>query len=181
MEFFWRYCRNQRILKTQKLSLRAAGRHTGVVEVQLQPFWTSTLDGSEWTTLAPAPFTTGEIAQSNHYQSVTLTRSVSLEEEQNLLSPTRIELQNVQPNATELPRLSKELHDRLSVGPGSNRAPTELKQSKAIPLQACSGPVGSRNLRFPDFMTTAQDGGKVVSLTHRPPIPPGNTAGTHFC
>ena len=24
-------------------------------------------------------------------------------------------------------------------------------------------------LRFPDFMTTAQDGGKVVSLTHRPP------------
>ena len=27
---------------------------------------------------------------------------------------------------------------------------------------------GSRKLRFPDFMTTAQDGGKVVSLTHRP-------------
>ena len=27
---------------------------------------------------------------------------------------------------------------------------------------------------FPDFMTTAQDGGKVVSLTHRPPLPPGN-------
>ena len=38
----------------------------------------------------------------------------------------------------------------------------------------------SRNLRFPDFMTT-QDGGKVVSLTHRPPLPPGNTPGTHFC
>jgi len=29
-------------------------------------------------------------------------------------------------------------------------------------------------------MTTAQDGGKVVSLTHRPPLPPGNTTGTHF-
>jgi hypothetical protein len=27
---------------------------------------------------------------------------------------------------------------------------------------------GSRKLTFPDFMTTAQDGGKVVSLTHRP-------------
>ena len=27
-------------------------------------------------------------------------------------------------------------------------------------------------------MTTAQDGGKVVSLTHRPPLPPGNTPGT---
>jgi len=40
--------------------------------------------------------------------------------------------------------------------------------SKAVPLQAWSGPEGSRNLRFPDFMTKAQDGGKVVSLTHRP-------------
>jgi len=38
---------------------------------------------------------------------------------------------------------------------------------KAIQLQAWTGPVGSRKLRFPDFMTTAQDGGKVVSLTHR--------------
>ena len=45
---------------------------------------------------------------------------------------------------------------------------------KAVPLQAWSGPEGSRKLRFPDFMTTAQDGGKVVSLTHRPPLPPGN-------
>jgi len=52
---------------------------------------------------------------------------------------------------------------------------------KAVPLQAWSGPQGSRKLRFPDFMTTAQDGGKVVSLTHRPPLSPGNTPGTHFC
>ena len=34
---------------------------------------------------------------------------------------------------------------------------------------------------FPDYMTTAQDGGKVVSLTHRLPLPPGNAPGTHFC
>jgi hypothetical protein len=52
---------------------------------------------------------------------------------------------------------------------------------KAVPLQAWSGPEGSRMLRFPDFITTAQDGGKVVSLTHRPSLPPGNTPGTHFC
>ena len=52
---------------------------------------------------------------------------------------------------------------------------------KAVPLQAWSVPEGSRKLRFPDFMTTAQDGGKVVSLTHRRPLPPGNTPGTHFC
>ena len=44
-------------------------------------------------------------------------------------------------------------------------------KGKAVPLQAWSGPEGSRNLRFPDFMTTAQDDGKVVSLTHRPPLP----------
>jgi len=33
-------------------------------------------------------------------------------------------------------------------------------------------PEGSRKLRFPDYVTTAQDGGKVVSLTHRPPFYP---------
>jgi len=51
-------------------------------------------------------------------------------------------------------------------------------KSKAVSLQTWSGPEGSRKLRFPDFMTTAQDGG--VSLTHRPHLPPGNTSGTHF-
>jgi hypothetical protein len=51
---------------------------------------------------------------------------------------------------------------------------------KAVPLQAWSGPEGSRKLRFPDFMTTAQDGGKVVTLTHWLPLPPGCTPGTHF-
>jgi hypothetical protein len=52
---------------------------------------------------------------------------------------------------------------------------------KAVTLHTLSGPDGSRKLRFPDFMTTAQDGGKFVSLTHRPSLPPGNTPGTHFC
>jgi hypothetical protein len=47
------------------------------------------------------------------------------------------------------------------------------KNGKAVPLQAWSGPEGSRKLRFPDFMTMAQDGGKVVSLKHRLPLPPG--------
>jgi len=50
-----------------------------------------------------------------------------------------------------------------------------------IPLQGWSGPESSRKLRFPDFLTTARDGGKVVSLTHRPPLPPGNTPDTHLC
>jgi len=42
-------------------------------------------------------------------------------------------------------------------------------------------PEGSRRLRFPDYVTVAQDGGKVVSLTHQLLLPTENTAGTHFC
>jgi len=54
----------------------------------------------------------------------------------------------------------------------------KVKQSHYRPGQAQRV---LRKLRFPDFVTTAQDGGKVVSLTHRPPLPPENTPGTHFC
>ena len=42
-------------------------------------------------------------------------------------------------------------------------------------------PRGFYEVKFPRFHDTAQDGGKFVSLTHRPPLPPGNTPGTHFC
>jgi len=42
-----------------------------------------------------------------------------------------------------------------------------VSKDKAVPLQTWSGTEGSRNLRFPDFMTTAQVGGRVVSLTPR--------------
>jgi hypothetical protein len=56
-----------------------------------------------------------------------------------------------------------------------------ILKGKAVPLQAWSGPEGSRKLRLPNFLTTAQDGGKVVSLTHRLHLPPRNTPGTHFC
>ena len=38
-----------------------------------------------------------------------------------------------------------------------------------------------RKLMFPDLVTTAQDSGMVVSLMHLPPLPPGNTPGTHLC
>jgi hypothetical protein len=53
-------------------------------------------------------------------------------------------------------------------------------KGKAVPLQAYSGLEGSRKLKFPDYMTTAQDGDKVVSVMYRP-LPPGNAPGTHFC
>jgi hypothetical protein len=48
-------------------------------------------------------------------------------------------------------------------------------KGKAVPLQAQKDPEGSRKLRFPDFVTMAQDCG-----TYRSPLPPGNTPGTHF-
>ena len=34
----------------------------------------------------------------------------------------------------------------------------------AVPLQARRVPEGSRKLRFPDFVTTAQDGGRLSAL-----------------
>ena len=51
------------------------------------------------------------------------------------------------------------------------RVCVEIKgKGKSVPLQAWSGPEGSRKLRLPDFMITTQEGGKVVSLTHRPGV-----------
>ena len=54
-------------------------------------------------------------------------------------------------------------------------------KGKSVPLQIWKFPEGCRKLSFSDFVTTTQDGGKVVSLTQRPPLPPGNTTGTLFC
>jgi len=54
-------------------------------------------------------------------------------------------------------------------------------KGKAVLLQAESGPEGSRKLRFSDFMTMAQVGGKVVSHTRWLPLLPGDAPGTHFC
>ena len=52
-------------------------------------------------------------------------------------------------------------------GRAENLVPTGIR-SRTVP----SGPESSRKLRFPDFIRTAQDGGKVVSLTHRPSLSP---------
>jgi hypothetical protein len=62
-----------------------------------------------------------------------------------------------------------------------HQPPYFFNKGKAVTLQAWSGPEGCRKLRFPDFMTMVQDGGKVVSFTHRPPLPAENAPGTRFC
>jgi hypothetical protein len=74
----------------------------------------------------------------------------------------------------------------LIKGKGKGKGKGKVKgkgkgKGKAVSLQAWSGPEGSRKLRFPDYMKTAQDGGKIVNLTHRPPLPPRNNPCTHFC
>ena len=58
---------------------------------------------------------------------------------------------------------------------------TVKKKKKISPITGPSCPEGSRKLRFSDYVTMAQDGGKVVSLMHRPLLPPGNTPVTHCC
>ena len=39
-----------------------------------------------------------------------------------------------------------------------------IYKGKAVPLQAWKGPDGSRKLRLPDFLTTAQDVGRFSAL-----------------
>ena len=59
-----------------------------------------------------------------------------------------------------------------TVALGLTQPLTEM--STAIPLQAWTGPEGSRRLRLPNFKT-------IGSPTHRPPLSPGSIPGTHFC
>ena len=74
-------------------------------------------------------------------------------------------------------------HKNINVPPDSSVTITlqsDILQTIS-PITGPRCPEGSRKLRFPDYVTMAQDGGKVVSLTHQPLLPPGNTPGTHFC
>ena len=69
----------------------------------------------------------------------------------------------------QLFRQSPAAHERTGYIHGSKGK----GKGKAVPLQAWTDPEVSRKLRFPDFVTTARDGGRL-------PLPPGNTPGTHL-
>jgi len=55
------------------------------------------------------------------------------------------------------------------------------KKVKTVPLQTWTGPEGPRKLRFPDFVRTSQDGGRLSALRTGRHYPPVNTPGTLFC
>ena len=54
-----------------------------------------------------------------------------------------------------------------------------LSKTVISPVTGLEWPRGFQEVKVP--MTTAQGGGKVVSLTHRVHLLPGNSPGTHFC
>ena len=72
-------------------------------------------------------------------------------------------------------------NDRMNEKCWAKRTESESTQQKAISVLSWTGPEGSRRLRLPDFKTIGTLSGKVVSLTHRPSLPPGDIPGTHFC
>ena len=57
-----------------------------------------------------------------------------------------------------------------------------LLKGKAFPLQAFTGPWGSRRFRLLEFLENRHyEVGKVVNPMHRPSVPAGKIPGTHFC
>ena len=85
-------------------------------------------------------------------------------QETNIHAPGGIRTHNPSKRAAADPRLTRRGHwDRLSY-------PIGKRQISPITVPRC--PEGSRTLRFPDYVTVAQDCGKVVSLTQRPHFTP---------
>jgi len=63
----------------------------------------------------------------------------------------------------------------------SNRGPSSLwRQSN--PITGLDRPLGFQEVEVPRISRqSAHEDGKVVSPTHRPPLPPGDIPGTRFC
>ena len=61
---------------------------------------------------------------------------------------------------------SDSLEDAREICADGTYFPNNLRKGKGkvVPLQARSAPEGSRKLRFPDFVKTAQGGGRLSAL-----------------
>jgi len=57
------------------------------------------------------------------------------------------------PGTTRVTSIGLSLFNYQDDARSNKHKPTEVKKGKAVPLQAWSGPGGSRKLRFPDYVT----------------------------
>jgi len=55
-------------------------------------------------------------------------------------------------------------YTQLATRPSPHSKPNVKGKGKVVPLQAWTGPEGSRKVRFPDFVKRAQDGSKLSAL-----------------
>jgi len=77
---------------------------------------------------------------------------------------------------------SSSLHHLCRNSPKSRSAHMRFcKKGKAIPLQAWTGPEGSRSLRLPDFKTVGTWRWQGCQPYASATFTPGNIPGTHFC
>ena len=101
-----------------------------------------------------------------------LTQSHSVKSQKTFLTNIAVRTSNLtQTNATEICNYTSGITQNLKTGVQSapetyqeHLTTTDSKKGKADPLQAWTGPEGSGKLRFPDFVTTAQDGGRLSAL-----------------
>jgi len=91
------------------------------------------------------------------------------------LVPTGIRPRTVQPVAQSLYRLSYPAHTHTHTHTHVYIYIYIKVKDKSVPLQAWRGPEGSRKVRFPDFVTTAQDGSRLSALRTGRTLPPGKT------
>ena len=73
-------------------------------------------------------------------------------------------------------QILRELHSQLFQDQNFI-VPGEVKQ----PITGLDRPRGFQEVKAPRFRDNGTRWWQVVSLTHQPPLPPGNTPGTHFC